>query len=400
MKEGKLIADLKKELASKDALVKAKDETILTQRQALKAKDEALKAKDDLLDDLRQRLEARSTWGSSPMRKLAASTADMWRKCQRTWEECCSSDLDEEPSRTYGYEPVATSMPSTPVAAVTRIYSMESRAGSSSSPSTSPPALLVHGALATEDVASRYLSFLGLNDFAAAARTCLAWSRAAKSVGNPYWRAIAKSRWPEWAAAIEAELGKKYDFKSACKEKLRDEAGDEDLRLVEVWVEQNIYFFLEPNAPSYSQYRDEYNMYHGNPEGVPQISWLSHEGHITGSLAALSALSHNGNIFVPLFKRYENSALAMYDDTCKNGGSFKDLLPVPSNITEVRRRDHNKVRRLIEAIYFKADGSLMDEKPNFAYRNERALFYSGTSERLTQTQILAGITKLRSTETG
>ena len=49
MKEDKLIADLKKELASKDALVKAKDdainakdETILTQRQALKAKDDLL----------------------------------------------------------------------------------------------------------------------------------------------------------------------------------------------------------------------------------------------------------------------------------------------------------------------------------------------------------------------
>ena len=101
-----------------------------------------------------------------------------------------------------------------------------------------------------------------------------------------------------------------------------------------------------------------------------------------------------------MFKRYENAALAMYNETCKKRGSFKDLLPIPSNITERRRRDHKDVRSIIKAIYFKPDGSLMDEKPNFAYRNERALYYSMTFEKLTQTQILAGLTQLRSMETG
>ena len=91
-------------------------------------------------------------------------------------------------------------------------------ADTSSATSTTP-----HGALITQDVVFRYIAFLDLKDFANTARTCRTWSRAAKSVGNTYWRTIAGSRWPEWAAAIEAELGKKYDFKSACKEKLRDE---------------------------------------------------------------------------------------------------------------------------------------------------------------------------------
>mmetsp|Transcript_3903 Transcript_3903/g.8934 ORF Transcript_3903/g.8934 Transcript_3903/m.8934 type:complete len:120 (+) Transcript_3903:1488-1847(+) len=118
MKEDKLIADLRKEIA------KAKDEIILTQRQALKAKD-------DLLEELRQSRATKSPWCSSPVRKLAASTADMWRQCQRAWEDRCS-DLDEEPtSRTCRYEPVATE--STTVLVTS---SMESRAGSI--PSTPP----------------------------------------------------------------------------------------------------------------------------------------------------------------------------------------------------------------------------------------------------------------------
>ena len=173
-----------------------------------------------------------------------------------------------------------------------------------------------------------------------------------------------------------------YDFKSACKEKLRDE----DHRRIELWKEQAL-----PSCLS-----AEYAMYHGNPKGVPLISWLSHQGHITGSLTALSALSQEYGIVAPIFKRYERAALAMYDDTRGYCWTFSHLPPIPSNISRTRRTDHENARAVVKAIFFKRDGRLMDEKPSFAYDSDAALCYATDWERLSPTQILAGIAQLRS----
>jgi len=241
-----------------------------------------------------------------------------------------------------------------------------------------------HEVLVIEDVVSRSLSYLGLAEFAAGARTCRAWSESAKSVGNAYWRTIAHSRWPEWATRLESEAGTTYDFRSACKEQLRTE----NHRLVEAWLFKTI--------PG--ELTEEYKMCHGKPKGVPLISWLSYQGHIFGDPDTLSLLSHSVPIPVPIFRRYENAARKMYEGTCNDGASFEDLLPVPSNITDHRWQEHDKARNIIRAMFFKSDGSLMDEIPKFGYRDEAALYYSGSKECLTPIQVLAGIEKLRSME--
>jgi len=72
-----------------------------------------------------------------------------------------------------------------------------------------------HEAVLLEEIVSHSLSFLGLAELAAGARTCRTWSRAAKS--ETCWLAIACSRWPEWATRLESEskVGMVFDFKSA-----------------------------------------------------------------------------------------------------------------------------------------------------------------------------------------
>ena len=84
----------------------------------------------------------------------------------------------------------------------------------------------------------------------------------------------------------------------------------------------------------------------------------------------------------------------MYEDKRTNGGSFKDLLPVPSNIYIHYRGTHERARRIIKAIFFNPDGSLMDEMPDFRYRNEVALYFSETYECKSPAQVVAGIRRL------
>jgi len=365
-----LIASLRKELASKDAAIKTKDETIKdkdeTIKELIKAKDDDIKAKDDLLADLKERLAERITW-ESVTTKLVASATEMWQKWQRQWQQHCNNCEEGHRRRRVVIRQA--------VAQVTNMLDL-TRALAKRLP---------HPALVDTDVFCRYLSFLDLKDFATVSRTCRAWRRGTHIVGNTYWRAIAHSRWPDYAAAIEAELGKEHDFQSACKEKLCDE----DHRRIETWREQALPSFMTA----------EYAMYHGNPKGVPTISWLSHQGHITGSLTALSALSQEFGIVAPIFKRYERAALAMYDDRRGYCWTFGHLPPVPSNITDKRRSDHEKARSVVKAIYFTCDGRLLDEKPLFGYDSDAALYYATDFEPLSPTQVLAGITRLRSLET-
>mmetsp|Transcript_25869 Transcript_25869/g.56756 ORF Transcript_25869/g.56756 Transcript_25869/m.56756 type:complete len:489 (-) Transcript_25869:1364-2830(-) len=482
MTREKVMADLRKELASKEEMIKAKDETIDAQLKALQSKDETLQskdetlqAKDDLIESLRQQLAAASR--PSFMGKLLAFVASIWDAMRRAGKQqrcppsdghdvgrrsrCREDDFTqakplEVPNRSsrgevrrlgdmggpylspyvprsgrrqQQREQMKSARSSSPPShdalategavsrtlvpnrssrgavrhmgdmggpyissnvprSVRRQQQREQREqAKSTARSSSPPP---HDALVTEDTVSRTLSFLGLKDYATGARICRAWSGAAKSVDNAssYWRDVAHCRWPDWAAMIEAELGTKCDFKSACKEKLRDE----DHQLIDAWKKHTI-----PQV-----FSDEYDAYNaGVPEGVPKISWLSHHGHITGSLDALSMLSHNTLVPAPIFQRYENAALAMYEDRDRdsNCGGFKNLLPVPSNVSNSWRHDHRCARAIVKVIFFKSDGSLMDEKPKFSYRDEVALYFAGTYEQLSPTQILTGIVKLRSMET-
>ena len=366
-KEPPVVADLKVKLASKDAVIKAKDETIAAKNEVIIAKDEiirakdaAIKAKDDLLAGLQQHPavfwnDAAASAGSSAVEDLLASVNAL--------------DANRVSNKTAPFSIAPTSIPTS------------NKRIKSSAKAASPT--LPHGALETEVIIIRSLSFLDLPDFSAGARTCRAWSLSAKCTGNAYWRAIARFRWSKWATAMEAELGKSYDFRAACKDKLRDE----NHRLVQVWRERTISIWSGTD------------LFEGRPKDVPQISWLSYKGHITGTLAALSALSQDLWIPAPVFKRYENAAQALYEGASyANGGSVKNLPPILSNVSNQRRREHERARSVVKAIYFKSDGSLMDEKPNFSYRNEVVLYYAGTNESLSPAQVLDGITKLRSTE--
>lgn len=139
----------------------------------------------------------------------------------------------------------------------------------------------------------------------------------------------------------------------------------------------------------------------GKPNGVPLISGLGHQGHITGSPVALLALSHCVTLPAPIFKRYEDAAVALYDGSGgsnegNRGGGGAQLPPVPSNVSGDRKKEHNYARKAITAIYFNPDGSLMDEKPTFAYRNEVALWLSVSYENLNPAQVLDGIIQLQS----
>jgi len=342
MKEDELIADLKKELASKDALVKAKDDAIKAKDDATKAKDDAIKARDDAIKARDDAIKAKDETikakddaiiaKDEALKAKDALVASMGADCQVGQESLTPfTNPPVDNTRVLAPHPrpddveIATALavkrPKVPTrhALATRAYfpsqpglslceslfeliaafamtmvltnilyrlrrifqqqqqqqteqtsafvktrsanhegtfsqrqpkqtkSADTSSATRISSTATAPERAPHRALVTQDVVFRCLSFLDLKDFANTARTCRAWSWAAKNVGNTYWRTIACSRWPEWAAAIIAELGKKYDFMSACKEKLRDE----DHRLVEAWMEQN----------RVSLFPDEYRLY-------------------------------------------------------------------------------------------------------------------------------------------
>mmetsp|Transcript_31931 Transcript_31931/g.70171 ORF Transcript_31931/g.70171 Transcript_31931/m.70171 type:complete len:459 (-) Transcript_31931:985-2361(-) len=387
MTEGEvdLFASLKKELASKDAIIKTKNETIKelikTKDEAIKTKDEAVKAKDDILANSNKILAAKVLWDSL-MYKLGAVATVVWHL-----PRCCHSEqssnhreqhrrgdaviwqAETQPSQTN--RPTDLPRQTSCLGAIAAFFTLQIVP-------LGMPSFTGHPALVADDVFLRCVSFLDLKDFVTVGRTCHAWRQGTESAGNAYWRVIAHARWPEWASAIEAQFGKTSNFKNVCMEKLREE----DHRRIEVWMNGP----LEGFAWSC----------HAREKAVPLISWMSHQGHVTGSLAALSALSHTFFIPAPIFKRYENAALAMYDDARGYCWTFRDLPPIPSNITEKRRTDHERCREAIKAIFFKRDGRLMNKKPKFAYRSEGALWRAGTLERLSPTQILEGIAHLRS----
>mmetsp|Transcript_22588 Transcript_22588/g.49033 ORF Transcript_22588/g.49033 Transcript_22588/m.49033 type:complete len:389 (-) Transcript_22588:136-1302(-) len=348
-------------IRNKKTLSKEKDVKISSQRQALKAKDR-------LLHML-----------TNPRKALAAAVSSRPRNGKATRGKADSVDRVANPSRK------------------------QKTTGETSS--TGP-----HEVLVIDEIASLTLSFTGLAEFASGARTCRTWSRAAKSVDNNayFWLGIVRSRWPAEARYLESEVGPAH-FKSACKEKLRDE----DHHRIVMWKRQTI-----PSSRT-----AEYWTYNSNAylHRVPEISWLYHKGHIRGSAVALSVLSHNWRCPAPIFKRYEAPARAMYDDRCNNGGivsslsrrirtklsrlsfgpgntrnRFKDLPPVPSNLSDWRRRDHERARRIIKGIFFNPDGSLMDKMPDFGYRNEVALYFAGTCERNSPAEVVAGIRFLES----
>jgi len=450
-----VIISLRKELASKDEVIEAKDEDIkakddliadgkqqlaarnmwnrLTKKVVASASDvwqqwqrqwqqicdehdeyrrrrrdavirkagKDVKAKDDLIADLKQRLAVPNLWNSLT-KKVVASVQQWQRQWQGMWVEHPSyyheghrymngvANMRNRHELYYEYTTLPHFANTASVVNITfveqkliEMFELDDWLPSCAKLFTIRlPSILPPTALVTHDVFFRYLSFLDLKDFATVARTCRTWREGTQSVGNTYWRAIAHCRWPEWATAIDAEVGRRHSFKSACKQMLCSQHD----RMVELWRKQALPSILSA----------EYDMYCGNPKGVPRISWLSHQGHITGSRTTLSALSQEFGIVAPIFKRYERAALAMYDDRRGYCWTFGHLPPVPSNITDKRRTDHEKARSAVKAIYFRSDGRLLDKKPSFSYDSDAALYYATDFELLSPAQVLAGITHLRS----